>query len=742
MTPNNSTDILAKLLATENITVRQNPSATTAMFDLKNRVLILPVWQNVSNDLRDMLVVHETGHALDTPSKAWKDAYETIAKKIWGDKATSYQMKTVAGFLNVIEDARIDKKQKRRYPGTRRNYLLGYKELIERDFFGTAKKNINNMSFIDRANIYLKGGYVANQIQFDATERAFLKRIEALETFPETVALTEEIYLYAKQKMEEQLLNMDDLKFELVEGDEDADDDSDWDYIDGESDEDGDEADEDGKGKGKSLRGEGDIEDQDQKNRSARGAGKGDIEDQDQKNRSARGAGKGECAPTSETNDAWEMNSKKIVKDSDADYIYINFPEINMKDAVNDYKVVIKEMNESFEKMHTVRRDPDAVATNYANANAAMTRWRNKEKETISFMVKEFEQRKSAELYSRISIAKTGVIDTNKLHSYKYNDDIFRRLATIPKGKNHGFVMFLDWSGSMNPELSFTIRQLLSLVMFCKQIQVPFEVYTFKDTNSKNPFNPRGKENCIAGNNVVLRNVLSSRMNAADQNRMFTYLWYCAHTETIWSDQLSGTPLNEALMIAPHVINDFRKKSKCEIVNTIVITDGDSNGGQRLVNTTTKPGTSWRYRQEHFYVDPVTKKTYDVHPYNSRSFTEELLKIIKDRTDSNVLGFFLYNGGFARVSRMYSITERQEVASKFWRENKFYPVTTAGYDQYYVVDVAALKQTVNELDIGKAKNNNQIAKAFSAYNAKKTVNRVMLRQFIDRVSKNKDQKKA
>ena len=64
-------------------------------------------------------------------------------------------------------------------------------------------------------------------------------------------------------------------------------------------------------------------------------------------------------------------------------------------------------------------------------------------------MVKEFEQRKAAELYARQNIAKTGVIDTNKLHTYKYNDDIFRRVATIPKGKNHGFVMFLDWSGSI-----------------------------------------------------------------------------------------------------------------------------------------------------------------------------------------------------------------------------------------------------------------------------------------------------
>ena len=34
--------LLAKLLATENITIQRNPSLKTAMFDLKNRVLMLP----------------------------------------------------------------------------------------------------------------------------------------------------------------------------------------------------------------------------------------------------------------------------------------------------------------------------------------------------------------------------------------------------------------------------------------------------------------------------------------------------------------------------------------------------------------------------------------------------------------------------------------------------------------------------------------------------------------------------
>ena len=53
---------LAKLLATENLVV-EHKSVETASFDVKNRVLTLPVW-NVSDVVYDMLVGHEVGHAL------------------------------------------------------------------------------------------------------------------------------------------------------------------------------------------------------------------------------------------------------------------------------------------------------------------------------------------------------------------------------------------------------------------------------------------------------------------------------------------------------------------------------------------------------------------------------------------------------------------------------------------------------------------------------------------------------
>ena len=62
---------LAKLIATENITVQQN-NVKTASFDVVNRILTLPIFKTDSKDVTDMLVAHECAHALYTPTNGWK----------------------------------------------------------------------------------------------------------------------------------------------------------------------------------------------------------------------------------------------------------------------------------------------------------------------------------------------------------------------------------------------------------------------------------------------------------------------------------------------------------------------------------------------------------------------------------------------------------------------------------------------------------------------------------------------
>ena len=131
--------ILAKLLATENLTV-EHRQVQTASFDVNSRVLTLPIWKDASGTIYDLLVGHEVGHALYTPNETF-DAPKD--------------------FVNVIEDARIERMMKKTYPGLRKSFYDGYSELWDRDFFGVRGEDLSLIPFIDRINLYYKVGAAA-----------------------------------------------------------------------------------------------------------------------------------------------------------------------------------------------------------------------------------------------------------------------------------------------------------------------------------------------------------------------------------------------------------------------------------------------------------------------------------------------------------------------------------------------------------------------------------------------------
>lgn len=109
-----SLSLLAKLLASENVRVEHNHRASTASFDTKSRVLILPVWKDMSGDLYDMLVAHEVGHALYSPKG--DDWCKELEKLVPG------KFNKIRSYVNIVEDARIERMMKTNYPGLRSNF--------------------------------------------------------------------------------------------------------------------------------------------------------------------------------------------------------------------------------------------------------------------------------------------------------------------------------------------------------------------------------------------------------------------------------------------------------------------------------------------------------------------------------------------------------------------------------------------------------------------------------------------
>ena len=129
---------LAKLLATEDLII-ENKKVQTASFNVDTRVLTLPMWEKASNNVYDMLVSHEVGHALFTPNEDWT-------------------VKVPQQFINVVEDARIEKLMKRKYAGLPKTFHRGYKELQDDDFFCIGDEDIPSMNLADRANLWFKVG--------------------------------------------------------------------------------------------------------------------------------------------------------------------------------------------------------------------------------------------------------------------------------------------------------------------------------------------------------------------------------------------------------------------------------------------------------------------------------------------------------------------------------------------------------------------------------------------------------
>ena len=169
---------LAKLLATENIIV-EHRKCETAQFDVDKRVLTLPLW-DASDRVYNMLVGHEVGHALYTPNEDWSEKYD-IPKS----------------YVNVTEDARIEKLMKRKFPGLSKDFYKGYQELNDDDFFQLEDEDINTLNLIDRINLYFKIGYYSI-IPFNDAEMALRDATGATETFLDAIEVAKAIYAYEK----------------------------------------------------------------------------------------------------------------------------------------------------------------------------------------------------------------------------------------------------------------------------------------------------------------------------------------------------------------------------------------------------------------------------------------------------------------------------------------------------------------------------------------------------------------
>ena len=714
-----SKNTLGKLLASENIRIEHQKVAGPS-FDVKDRVLILPVWKDLDADLYDLMIGHEVGHALYTPSEGWMNEVKEMG--------TQFKQ-----FLNIVEDVRIENKMKRKYPGLRKPMYNGYTQLVERKFFGVTVEEMKYLPFADRVNVHFKLGARAD-ISFTDEEQHLVDRIEVCETWDEVLLLAKELHSMANDEKSD----MEELFEDLMDAlnNDNLNETSDESSGDGMTQE---ELDQKVSELSEKLREQG-------KDIMADALEKASAQTKERLSNWLK-----DFSVNSITEKAFEENQETLIDPKALPASYINFPMVDVSKWVIPHHITHKNMsfNDFLEqKRNVVYQEFMAVNKRYVN-----------------YMVKEFELRRNAKQFAKAKVSKTGKLDIDKVWRYRLSEDLFLQSTVVPNGKNHGMLMMIDLSSSMSDNIRGTIEQLITLVLFCRKVNIPYEVYGFLDNPS---FTQEFTEAKIPTNNEQ-RNVLKDRtlfidretfrlkqlltdtmklneFNTAIQNlllfaeassssRRFGYSGYL----TDMSMQLCSTPLNESIIVLTAIAEQFKTRTKVEILNTIILTDGDASysvddfydGGHVKQFNTYNNRVILKYGQHE---EQVAR--------HSVRATESFIKMYKKITNSRVFGIYLMDGAYkstilrkSSMSKNFSHELHEKQYTEQFVKNRVFAMKNVGYDVYYMLPGTELEiAEVNMDTVIKTHDKNGLLRAFKKMQNSKMNSRVFLNQFIVQIS--------
>jgi len=726
-----ATDLSARLLATENLSVIR-ARTRTASFDIKSRILTLPMWKDMTPEIEDMLVGHEVGHALYTNDDYLAPLRDT-------PKLHSY--------MNVLEDVRIEKLIKRKYPGLRKRMNEGYKQLNDRDFFGTKQvQDFDELLLIDKINLYFKAGFQCG-VTFTPDEKTFVNRAERTETVDEIIELANDIYAYSKQQAEERKQNVqfEEQDEEDAEEGDDEDEDPDYGDFDIENDED-------------------DFEEQDAKDEDLKPAKKNKSSALQNDDRSDEGDDL-----ESKTERAFQNKLEDLADDS-TEYKYWKFDTDYFRDPVIGYKQILNETkspekwavdNPETTDWRTRNMSEEQRNAFYSSEDSDFVQFKTESIRTVNYLVKEFEMKKSAQLHKRAMVSKIGSLDMKKVYAYKLQDDLFKRITSLPQGKNHGMVLLVDWSGSMTDVLKDTMKQVINLAMFCNRVQIPYRVFAFTTDYTNNTTvadaekqyawrsAKRGSTDLIdCADRFNLLEFFNNKMTTSEFNSMARRV---LDPRFFWNDgyNTGGTPLNEALVYCYATLGKFIKNNNIEKTTFITLTDGEGGtlgtyAGGRFDETRTEivNNAYKRIKIKHFIKDEVTQKTYEIGRLSGNQ-TEMILRMIKDRYNISMVGFHIcanrgrdlrsvaqsnlpdYNGD------IYALIETWK---KEFRTNGFASVKNTGRDELFLIPQSSTKIQEGEMDVKADANAKAIAKNFGKFLNVKRTSRILLNRFVGLVA--------
>ncbi len=777
----NQKDSLARLMATENLTV-VHKKIPTAYFDVKNRILACPTFKDdISNELYDLFMGHEVGHALFTP-------YE-------GLHSTIKENRTLKGYLNVVEDVRIEKGIKNKYAGLRRSFYKAYNELMDRDFFGIKGRDLQTLSLIDKINLITKCGSRVN-IKLNNEEQKFLDMAEDCKSWEEVVACAQAIYDWSKEnesrdETDEQVtMKMPDFD------DEDSDEEEDeYESMGGDESDDEPEDDEDADEE------EGDVEDGEEESSEVEeikttgdkgGKFTGHYDD-------LTGARESITEHNAHNNEDMYVDENACVK-STID-LKKKFKNTDIDSVIYPYKKVLSDWREHYSKEEQYETRTQTKELSKQLGEKYRKHLQQKNKKIVNHMAKEFEMRQNAHRSAKAFTGTSGDLDMNRLAKYQIIDDIFKRVTYLPDGKNHGVNVMVDWSGSIAGEVKDILEQSIILAEFCNKVQIPFRVYLFSDSVVKSDddsYYSRGEEKLIE--------VLSNEMKSREYIEMMNYLatimvgrWHSElkyawdgstkqrkiaeeynkcmgdinyfdsdDTNNYWNwkyddnlephnYRLGGTPLDHTLVAMRKFLPEFNTKYNVEKSILTVITDGFSHGSDLLrqddaerEDIKAQIGDEWRYNSQRYILDPYSNKTFiyedksgdNYYSRNDFEGTQNILEWLSATCNVTVTGYFVFSTKRDWMNAADVITKGtgmyHEEQSKMWNDMKKTGsvLKVKGYNKLFCTAASNLSTTGDD-ELGEefiGANKNRVTAAFKRNQKGKTTSRFLTNEFIKEIA--------
>jgi hypothetical protein len=694
---NSSLSIFARALATENLSFSFDPTAETASFDVKQRHLVMPVW-NVSETVQTMLIAHEISHALWTPYEESEAILEAAEKQ-------GYNKTLLQRLANIVEDVRIEKLMKEKYPGTRRDFFLGYKEIVDKDMFSFSKMDIPNAHLTNRLNLHFKWGVPGFlDVPFSREEQEIVDAVDAVETFPEVYEVAKRLYDHPSMKSIREEMQKEQSP---------------------------------GKGQGEMIEGEGATD------FSQLSGGKKD--------------GKVYSHPTITISPIKDMNRAIL----STDFLLAQFEKENGKRPLNmeNYRKFVKD-SDAF-----VRQ----LASQFDRRKAADEIRRERPKQTGMLNLDRLHQyRTHDDLFISKIVKQEGknhgivfLLDFSGSMSQRLQDTLLQVIQLVWFCEKVKIPFEVFSFTDIHPTHIYGNNEYRKMVSEMeKRGMTHDEIREQVYLSSVNP-----KPTSVRYEDTALVNLASSRDSAAKRERLLAFLYESMLSDTRSLSapdclNLQGTPTVEAVAIASQFMQDWVQKQNIQIPTFMLVTDGQPNG---IIFEDGDMSDSFYKMNENSVLTVVNEIYGTAHRFNSNDYYGHSISnmviagmVDSMRTKFNARIVGMYVSGRTLVQNEYtnfclSNKERKELhdanyrievdesprfnaAQEGYKDGAIvcHPDAFPGFDSFFLCKTPKIVK--DEDAIAENGNFTKIKNTFVKTMAKRSVSRVFLTRYVDIVA--------